>query len=97
MIIRDALKYQHYGPGMPEVLFDLSRNPEETESFIDDSGYATEVAAFRRRFASFGHELPQWSGTRPLEGDRNGCKSLSEKIICRTGEYPVISRRSAAG
>ena len=30
MIKRDHLKYQYYGRDMPEVLFDLSRDPEET-------------------------------------------------------------------
>ena len=36
MIKRDALKYQYYGPDMPEVLFDLERDPEELVNAIDD-------------------------------------------------------------
>jgi choline-sulfatase len=41
MIKRDALKYQYYGPEMPEVLFDLKRDPEELVNFIDDPTYAS--------------------------------------------------------
>jgi choline-sulfatase len=55
MIKRDHLKYQYYGPDMPEVLFDLQRNPAETDTYIDDPAYAEEVAAFRARLAELGH------------------------------------------
>ena len=48
MIKRDQLKYQYY-PDMPEVLFDLDANPDETINFIDDPAYADAVAAFRAR------------------------------------------------
>ncbi len=54
MIKRDALKYQYYGPSMPEVLFDLERNPSETVNFIDDPGYADALTRFRARKAELG-------------------------------------------
>lgn len=54
MIKRDHLKYQYYGPDMPEVLFDLEKNPEETVNYIDHSDYAERVAAFRVRLAALG-------------------------------------------
>jgi choline-sulfatase len=49
MIKRDALKYQYYGPDMPEVLFDLERNPAETVNYIGEAAYAGHLAAFRAR------------------------------------------------
>jgi choline-sulfatase len=55
MIKRDHLKYQWYGPEMPEVLFDLERNPEETINSIGDPAYAERVAAFRERLVELGH------------------------------------------
>ena len=55
MIKRDALKYQYYGRAMPEVLFDLSANPEETINFVDDPRYSDSLAAFRKRRAELGY------------------------------------------
>jgi choline-sulfatase len=55
MIKRDQLKYQWYGPEMPEVLFDLARNPEETVNLIDEPEYSERVAAFRDRLVELGH------------------------------------------
>ena len=55
MIKRDDLKYQYYGPDMPEVLFDLAADPTETTDFIDDPAYADAVTAFRQRLAEYGH------------------------------------------
>jgi choline-sulfatase len=55
MIKRDQLKYQYYGSEMPEVLFDLERNPEETVNYIGQPEYAEQVAAFRVRLAELGH------------------------------------------
>jgi choline-sulfatase len=55
MIKRDQLKYQYYGPEMPEVLFDLERNPAETENYFDDPAYADHIAAFHARLAQLGH------------------------------------------
>ena len=53
MIKRHHLKYQFY-PDMPEVLFDLAANPEETLNYIDDPAYADAVADFRRRLGELG-------------------------------------------
>lgn len=55
MIKRDALKYQYYGPEMPEVLFDLARDPDEQINFIDDPTYASVLIDLRRRRAELGH------------------------------------------
>lgn len=55
MIKRGALKYQHYGPEMPEVLFDLDRDPTEMTDFIADPIYAAALDAFRVRRAQLGH------------------------------------------
>jgi choline-sulfatase len=55
MIKRDHLKYQYYGPDMPEVLFDLSRDPGESANRVDDPAYANDVRAFRARLAALGH------------------------------------------
>lgn len=54
MIKRDHLKYQYYGEEMPEVLFDLERNPQETVNYMDDSDYAKEIAEFRQRRSELG-------------------------------------------
>ncbi|MFW5798725.1 MAG: sulfatase-like hydrolase/transferase, partial [Planctomycetota bacterium] len=55
MIKRDALKYQYYGPEMPEVLFDLEADPGETENLIDRPEYAEHMEAFRKRLGELGH------------------------------------------
>ena len=55
MIKRDQLKYQYYGLNMPEVLFDLSADPEETINFADDPLYSEPLAAFRERRAELGY------------------------------------------
>lgn len=55
MIKQDDLKYQYYGPDMPEVLFDLAHDPQELVNFIDDARYADQVTAFRKRLSSLGH------------------------------------------
>lgn len=55
MIKRDHLKYQYYGPDMPEVLFDLEADPTETTDYIDNPDYAEPVARFRDRLAELGH------------------------------------------
>jgi choline-sulfatase len=55
MIKQDHLKYQYYGPNMPEVLFDLQADPSETIDFIDHPSYENEVAKFRKRLAELGH------------------------------------------
>ena len=55
MIKQDALKYQYYGEGAPEVLFDLAEDPGENADVVDDPAYAAAVARFRARLASLGH------------------------------------------
>lgn len=55
MIKRGNLKYQYYGEDMPEVLFDLARDPSETTDFLHDPAYADEVRRFRERRSSLGY------------------------------------------
>jgi choline-sulfatase len=55
MIKRDSLKYQYYGPAMPEVLFDLAADPQETVNFLEDTRYSASVQAFRQRRAELGY------------------------------------------
>ena len=55
LIKRDHLKYQYYGPEMPEVLFDLEQDPDETTNFIGDPKYEEALIAFRRRLGELGH------------------------------------------
>ncbi len=55
MIKRDHLKYHYYGPDMPEVLFDLEKDPTEDTDFIDDPHYADALDKFRCRLGRLGH------------------------------------------
>jgi choline-sulfatase len=55
MIKRDHLKYQYYGPDMPEVLFDLEQDPGEFRNVLTEPAYAGAVTAFRARLATLGH------------------------------------------
>lgn len=55
MIKHDALKYCWYGPSIPEVLFDLEKDPNENVNFIDDSSYAGAVERFRARRDELGY------------------------------------------
>lgn len=54
MIKRDHLKYQYYGEDIPEVLFDLHRDPGETTNYLADPVYAEDVRAFRERRSVYG-------------------------------------------
>ena len=54
MIKQDALKYQYYGEVIPEVLFDLEKDPDETANVAAAPEYADALSAFRRRLASLG-------------------------------------------
>jgi len=54
MIKRDDLKYQYY-QNMPEVLFDLKRDPGETVNVAGDPAYAGTMEAFRARLAGYGY------------------------------------------
>lgn len=51
MIKRDHLKYHYYGESMPEVLFDLECDPDETTNRIDQPEYAQQLKGFRARRA----------------------------------------------
>ena len=55
MIKRGALKYQWYGPDMPEVLFDLKADPGERRNVVNEPAYRDTLAAFRQRRAELGH------------------------------------------
>jgi choline-sulfatase len=55
MIKQDDLKYSYYGEDMPEVLFDLKRDPSETQDFLSEPEYAADLARFRARRAALGY------------------------------------------
>lgn len=55
MIKRDSLKYQYYGEGIPEVLFDLDNDPGENINVANESQYAGCMAQFRQRLATLGY------------------------------------------
>jgi choline-sulfatase len=55
MIKQDSLKYQYYGPDMPEVLFDLQKDPTENTDYIEEPAYSEAVTSFRARLAELGH------------------------------------------
>jgi choline-sulfatase len=55
MIKRDGLKYCYYGEDVPEVLFDIERDPDETTNYADDPEYADAVAQFRERRSKLGY------------------------------------------
>lgn len=55
MIKQDDLKYQYYGEEIPEVLFDLGRDPGEIANVAQSPQYAGEMALFRKRLAQLGH------------------------------------------
>ncbi|MCC5829290.1 MAG: sulfatase-like hydrolase/transferase [Phycisphaeraceae bacterium] len=59
MIKQGPLKYQWYEHEeqgrMPEVLFDLAKDPLETVNFIDEPDRAGDLARFRRRLTELGY------------------------------------------
>jgi choline-sulfatase len=55
MIKRDDLKYCYYGEDVPEVLFDLERDPDETTNFATDPEYADAMETFRERRGELGY------------------------------------------
>ena len=61
MIKKGTLKYQWYyhesKKEMPEVLFDLNKDPHETKNLIDDSSCAEQVAEFRKQLREIGYGL----------------------------------------
>jgi len=55
MIKQDALKYQYYGEGIPEVLFDLEKDPDEMVNVAATPEYVKAMSAFRERLSELGH------------------------------------------
>ena len=55
MIKQDALKYQYYGEDIPEVLFDLDRDPGERNDVVGLPEYAEAMRRFRVRLAELGY------------------------------------------
>ncbi len=55
MIKQDDLKYQYYGEDIPEVLFDLAKDPHEIDNVADHPAYAGILTRFRKRLAELGH------------------------------------------
>ncbi|MEJ7839672.1 MAG: sulfatase-like hydrolase/transferase [Thermomicrobiales bacterium] len=55
MIKRDQLKYQWYGPDMPEVLFDLERDPDERTNAITNPLHTAMLDQFRIRRDELGY------------------------------------------
>ncbi len=54
MIKWDSLKYQYYGEDIPEVLFDLEKDPGETANFTKEPAYSKITSKFRARLADLG-------------------------------------------
>lgn len=54
MIKQDNLKYHYYGEDMPEVLWDLEKDPGETTNLISDPDYEPVLERMRRRRAQLG-------------------------------------------
>ena len=55
MIKQDDLKYQYYGEDIPEVLFDLEKDPKELTDFSNDPLYADAMIKFRQRLSELGY------------------------------------------
>ena len=55
MVKQGPLKYQYYGEGMPEVLFDLASDPSESTNVLHEQAYACHVERFRARRDSLGY------------------------------------------
>lgn len=53
MVKRGSLKYQRYAPGLPDVLFDLKRDPRERCNLISDPEYAPALVVLRERLAQY--------------------------------------------
>ncbi|MGI5894250.1 MAG: sulfatase-like hydrolase/transferase [Candidatus Merdivicinus sp.] len=49
------IKYQYYGKDLPEMLFDLKKNPGETIDYINDPEYADIVQMCRKRREEMGY------------------------------------------
>jgi len=61
MIKKGTLKYQWYyhesKKEMPEVLFDLSKDLQETKNLIEDSNYNEQTIEFRKQLKRIGYGL----------------------------------------
>ena len=55
MIKKDFIKYQYYGEGVEEVLFDLGKDPGEYHNEINNPEYKGKILEFRKRLAQLGH------------------------------------------
>ena len=55
MIKRDGLKYQYYGPDIPEVLFDLKADPGEKRNVAGEAEQAAAMTSFRKRLGELGY------------------------------------------
>jgi len=55
MIKRGDLKYCYYGEEVPEVLFDLDRDPGETTNYAEAPEYADAMERFRERRGELGY------------------------------------------
>jgi len=55
MVKRGDLKYQWYGPEMPEVLFDLAHDPGELVNVLDRPEYAGALTGLRARRDALGY------------------------------------------
>lgn len=74
MIKWDHLKYQYYGEDLPEVLFDLKRDPGETTNYIEDPSYQDILKKFRVRRGQLGvgpNHKPDYknAGYKQIEGE----------------------------
>lgn len=54
MIKQDHLKYHYYGEDMPEVLWDLLKDPDESVNLISDPAYSEVVEQMHKRRAQLG-------------------------------------------
>ncbi|MDQ8193505.1 sulfatase-like hydrolase/transferase [Coraliomargarita sp. SDUM461004] len=64
MIKRDSLKYLHFGGDGMDVLFDLDRDPSESENFINETEYADAVASMRDELVTYGFEHKPFCATK---------------------------------
>ncbi|MCH8475325.1 MAG: sulfatase-like hydrolase/transferase [Opitutales bacterium] len=67
MVKRGNLKYQHYEHEergiLPEVLFDLEKDPGETRNWVDDPAYADSLKTLRASAQKWRERLAKGKGT----------------------------------
>lgn len=54
MIKQDDLKYQYYGEDLPEVLFDLGKDPKESTNCMENPNHSESIRSFRLRKTELG-------------------------------------------